>query len=808
VIAVFGLVFFARLVVRPTWLLYSDFSDLLAYQIPQMRFLVSSWQETGELPLWCPYSFAGMPFIADLQVAAFYPPHVLLYFLPQQSIGPALSWLIVAHVIVAGWAMFAYARSQELNRTCALIAALGYMFAGKWLLHLLVAGQYVTIGLAWLPLVLLLLDRGVGRGGLLAATWAGVVLALVVLGSHPQFSFYAGLVIVLWTLPTALEQAGLLDPGCRSWGKIVLALLRWSGAVAWCGIVALALVAVQLLPTLEAAAQTTRGSAGVGFDPKTDLLLTSLGLIGPPPGGLPTLLGWEFRTGWTVLWVATAAIAPGLARGRARLKLQAGICLALIVFGLGGAALFQGLPGFRLFRIPSRMFLLTALPIALLVGAATQILFEAPRSDPGLRRAVGRALAVVLMVGLVTTASLAWTTGRPPGAPLLVYGASLLLTVPLACWVLWRLTQDEGRSSRRTARFYQLAWGILLAADLFAMGWSLVAVRPQTPIYAPSACVRLLLERRQDHERVLDREVPGELGSTPLCFALPSLHRLDPVRGYNPLDIRRYKEYVQFISDRDEPVRPDNRIGNFPILNKNLLDLLGARFLLQPRDLQPIDGEPIDIAHDPRWQELGEDPTPEAHLFVPGGLRRLPPYALYENRQAFPRAFVVPRAEPLPERDHVLKVLKQADLRRVVFLEEFHPEPGSSPSSGGFQPAVIVAYLPNHVVIDVDLAAPGYLVLTDPWYPGWKCTVDGRPASIYRADYVFRAVSIPAGKHRARFSFEPDSSRRGRIITGIALAAVLILGVVALARSSRRGQGELRTIEPVLPEKTNEGMVG
>ena len=40
-------------------------------------------------------------------------------------------------------------------------------------------------------------------------------------------------------------------------------------------------------------------------------------------------------------------------------------------------------------------------------------------------------------------------------------------------------------------------------------GVALLAVRPQAPIYAPPACVRLLMERRNSHERVLDREVPG-----------------------------------------------------------------------------------------------------------------------------------------------------------------------------------------------------------------------------------------------------------------------------------------------------------
>jgi hypothetical protein len=492
-------------------------------------------------------------------------------------------------------------------------------------------------------------------------------------------------------------------------------------------------------------------------------------------------MGWEFRTGWTVLWTTTALMVPGLLRGRVRLQLQAAICLSLVLFGLGGAVVFQRLPGFHLFQLPSRMFLLTSLPTALLVGAATQAMFDTLRSDPQLRRTIVRLLIMILLAGLVTTATLSWPSGWFLGVPLLAYWGSLLVTFPLVCWLLWRSSSAENQSSRSTVSRFQLAWGVLLGADLWAMGWPLVSVHPPAPIYAPPAWLQLLLERSQNHGRVLDREVPGELGSTPLCFALPILNRLEPVRGYNPLDIRRYREYVRFISDRDGSVPPDNRIGNFPVINKNLLDLLGTRYLLQPSNLQPMEGEPMDVAHDPRWRKFGEDPAPEAHLFVPGGLERLPPFTLYENREAFPRAFVVPRAEPLPQPDRILNALKTTDLRRVVFLEGIHLQSGAARLSGEFQPARIVAYQPNHVNIEVDPIAPGYLILTDPWYPGWTCTVDGRLTQIHRADYLFRAVAVPAGKHQVHFRFDPGPLRLGEMITTAALVAVLGLNITLLA---------------------------
>src|SRR5262249_42831178 len=153
-----------------------------AQHIPAKRFLVRSWQETGELPLWCPYRFGGEPFVHDIQVGIFYPSHWPLYAMPEEWIGVALSWLIVGHVLVAGVSMYAYARDQGLGTAGAMVAACGFMFAGKWLLHLLAAGHYIVVGLAWVPLVLLFLDRAIRRRSFLNATWAGAFFGLVALG--------------------------------------------------------------------------------------------------------------------------------------------------------------------------------------------------------------------------------------------------------------------------------------------------------------------------------------------------------------------------------------------------------------------------------------------------------------------------------------------------------------------------------------------------------------------------------------------------------------------------------------------------
>jgi hypothetical protein len=779
-----GFLYFAPLLFHPTQVLYSDHSDFLGYCLTVEHFLVRSWQQTGEIPLWCPYSFGGMPFVHDVQVTAFYPLHLPLYLLSEEWLGVAMSWLVVVHVIVAGWCMYGYSRHRELDPTPALVAAVGYMFAGKALLHELDGGHYHMLPLAWLPLVLLWLEQAISQCSLRRATRAGAAFALIVLGAHPQLTFFAGLFIALWTAGSAETRT------------------RWLAMGTWSALVAVALTAVQLLPALEAAPESTRAVGVTPSDAAAVALPTLMGLIGPGWRG-----GWEDRGGLGPLWLAAAVAAPLLCGGRVRF--QAGVCLMLVFFSAGGAALLQWLPGFRLFQLPVRMLMLLALPIALLAGQTTQALLAqtpAPAHLGGICRrallwALGTGLILAALAGSIDyrafqdaqqTAAAQSADRGPPSDSFSEWLQQVDVRVP-AYWgvvlvaavaALWLLNEKCPLNPRAWA----CAWLAVLLADSWALTWFNVAVRPADEVYAPSACIRYLAEMQrsapQDHWRVLDRGLPGLPSSAPLGAALPFVANveIEPVLGCNPLDLRRYKEFLQFIMDEDAPIRP--RVGifgypivqAFPIRNKSLLDLLGTRYLLESCDgITCFDaaGEP---GRNQSWQATGPvDPQPKVFSFLAGGMQELPPYRIYENLDAFPRAFVVHRALPLADQPQVLSQMKSTDFRREVLLEGSLPQLDSDPFPPveRFDSATIREYLPNRVAVETRTELPGYLVLTDVWFPGWTCTVDGQPAPIHRANFLFRAVALPAGNHEVRFVFDPGSYRWGRRISVMALIAVL-----------------------------------
>jgi len=87
---------------------------------------------------------------------------------------------------------------------------------------------------------------------------------------------------------------------------------------------------------------------------------------------------------------------------------------------------------------------------------------------------------------------------------------------------------------------------------------------------------------------------------------------------------------------------------------------------------------------------------------------------------------------------------------------------------------------PERVEIEVAAQAPGYVVLTDAWYPGWEATVDGERVPIHRADVLFRAVAVGPGNRRVAFHFRPASLWVG---AGISLVGLVGLSVTALALS-------------------------
>ncbi len=153
---------------------------------------------------------------------------------------------------------------------------------------------------------------------------------------------------------------------------------------------------------------------------------------------------------------------------------------------------------------------------------------------------------------------------------------------------------------------------------------------------------------------------------------------------------------------------------------------------------------------------------------------------LQRNPSALPRARIVGRpAYAADERQALAHLVFLGDqLRNRVVVED--PSRPLSPSAMTSGTARIVEDLPERVVVETELLAPGYLVLADTFDPGWSATVDRQPAPIRPAYVAFRAVDLSKGKHTVVFTYRPAGFTLGLVLT--VLGGVLGLLCVFLPR--------------------------
>ena len=97
----------------------------------------------------------------------------------------------------------------------------------------------------------------------------------------------------------------------------------------------------------------------------------------------------------------------------------------------------------------------------------------------------------------------------------------------------------------------------------------------------------------------------------------------------------------------------------------------------------------------------------------------------------------------------------------------------------------LTTYEPNHLVYEASSPKDGVVVFSEIYYPGWTATIDGQPADIARADYILRAMNVPAGKHTIEMRFDPKSIHVTESIAYGALA-LLLIGIIVLVWQYRK----------------------
>ena len=129
---------------------------------------------------------------------------------------------------------------------------------------------------------------------------------------------------------------------------------------------------------------------------------------------------------------------------------------------------------------------------------------------------------------------------------------------------------------------------------------------------------------------------------------------------------------------------------------------------------------------------------------------------IFLNDDFLPRAFIVHRAQVIKKDDEILSFLmnKRFNPAEMVVIENnSRGMPPDSTSIDRGDRVVIVQYTDRNITIKASAALDGYLVLSDCYYPGWKCYLDGHRIDILKADYILRAIHLPRGEHNIEFRY-------------------------------------------------------
>ena len=715
----------------------STWSDLQHQHAPMVALLAGELADHGELPRWNPEDFGGMPAIGDPQAGVYNPVY---WMLALASSPHAFGIAVIGYALLGALGFIAYARQRGVTLVGAAAGAIIFTLGGNLLMRVLLLGHTVYEPFYLLPLALWTMERTAAHphGRRVAATAFVVALLLVTL--HPQIMTYtAALLLVL--------GIGMV----RRAGRPLAAFL----ALAAAALLGMAIAAVHLLPIVELAGEFSRARPEF-FDParwQPARFIDGTWLADAIAGSGAAVDDIQGEGHFYLGAAALVLVVPGVLawpRGGAQAavaRTHALLAGALLAYagGLGipvEAALGRIL-GFPPFRIPARTLLVLGLPVAMLVALGV----DALRADPPGRR---RAFTFVSAAG----AALALAVHGTRAVHALALGTVVVAAVLLD--VVARRRVEPAAPSR--AGLVTMAIGsVCIAALAFDTG-SVLAPAIRT---APLAEVTALPPNLTLTDDLGDAVRIAQLERDSYRPGLPQLvvraRRLETLGGFNSLIPWRFVLYASYAGGFDPFAEPfDVQVPLAAPAAPQLLDLLGVTHLLWLR----TDGSW-------RWQR---QPGAFARAYtVPG------PIVVGGNVDDDPGT-----GGEIAGEIGALGRLATLDARRTVLLHGRSARAALAAAGIAmdtplepFGAVPLVERTANRIVTEVETERPAVLVFNEPFSRGWRAWRNGSEQPVLRANVLFRAVLLPAGRHRVVLEFSPLSWRIGYWLS---LGALLLAG--------------------------------
>jgi len=714
----------------------------------------------GNLPLWNPHIYAGVPFMAGFQSALFYPLNWMHLLLPLKT---AINWTVALHVFLMGGCMYAWLVYRKLNPLAAVLGAVMAMFSGPYFLHIYAGHLSDLTTMVWVPLIFLSID-GLARTLTQVQPsirsiflWMGLgagSVALQILAGHVQWAYYTGIAAGLY----ALAQLWRHQQPFKLIGFFVIFYV-FGGLLA----------ALQVLPGLEASQESAR-SAGVpylfaamfSFPPEN--LLTSIAplFFGHISAYWGRCFLWEMSL---FVSVSGCVLALFSYAGMQRKDFFIALFMMGILFWLALGSrtplfkvLYSYLPGFNAFRGTSKFTFHLILFLILLAAAGYD---QLTRNAEISRKFLIALVAGGLLAGLL--GCLIYLDSRQGGSS--SYWSALLEFI------------QQSQEAKQPPEFYQnpnqivqsgrdAAFGLSAAgATLLMIAGLLVARRKSTAgLYGVALLVLTEMLIFAESNQVstpftltVTPSIQQILGSDPGDYRILNLYRSvhgvpvysneamsgnwEALWGNDPLVSRRYAEMMAASQGK----HPDyaSQLLSFQMYNK---------FLAMFRTRYVLTGNQEDNF---KYQKVGN------HL---------------------PRFLFLHDYKLIRERNQTLKYMANDafDPRQVVILEN---RPGLEVNAASANENVrIVDESTDHCTLDVDMSENGVLLVTDAYSKNWQATGDGVRYEVVPANYAMLAVVIPKGRHRIRLEYVSSAFYAGGVVSAITIGIYLAVMVFSWMR--------------------------
>ncbi len=786
-------IFFWKIFLHPKEMIFAKYwSDIVSFVAPNKFFIQKSFEMFGQLPLWNPYIFMGHPYVGNPLISMFYPTNFLFLISYSDSI---FGFLFLLDIFLVGVFTYFFTQMLKLDKFSSILSSIVYMFSGI-MIGRVYAGHTPNLDVIILtPLLFLLAELAIKKKSLFYAVLASIPLGLQFLAGMMEFVLYSSFGLFIYFL-LRLIFIVRNEKSLKSLTKLIpIIILPF--------IIGLLLSAIQLLPTLELSKffhrsewKTYEFSTQYSFPPQQLMTFIIPEFFGTPLDD--TYWGgrnfWELSVYAGILPLILAFIAILYKKNDHKIIFTIMFVLFLLLaFGKYfpiHRILFYIFPLFKLFRMPAVALFISIFSLSILSGFGSNFLIENIRSKQ-LKHKFHRLFKILSVIIILTflTVLLVYILKNPIisfGENLLVkkyeeftttvhslrYGIDYYMAkIPEAYSYILRglivfltfLTISTfaliiGLKRKIDIRYFKILILLIILSDLWFFGMKYIDVKDPKEIYSERIPMEIFKE-----DKTLFRVVDFT-DSLPQHIAMTN--QIEGLQSHDAIQIKYYRNFIVFFFYH-ENITYSGSEGFVPmnysktISKPNILGLLNVKYILTET---PIENDKFI---------LRVNLTSSVYnIYLPTSETKT--VYVYENKEVLPRAFVIPNSKVIRDEGNILQEMDGITFnpKEYVILEKDINAP--LVNIGEYKEAEIIYYSPNEIHLKTNLQNPGFLVLSENWYPGWKAYDNGVEKEIYKTDYILRSIYLEKGEHEIKFVYKPFSFRLGFWITIITFFSICV----------------------------------